>query len=423
LAAEEILEALEDGDRPIEPRTIRHALAHRTFRRVYLGAWLSNVGSWMQNVILGAYVFKITGSAAYVSLVPLAQLGPLLLFSLVGGALADRFDRRRLLIAVAFEQLGFSMLIAWITTSHHPSIWALLAAVLGVGAGQAVYAPTYSALIPTLVERRDMPAAVSLNSASMNLSRVIGPAIGGLLYAKVGAPWVFTGNAVTYLFIVAALMGVRLAPAHISGSGSRLRHMVEGFAVARRDAVVGRCLLVMVGFSFFCLPIAVLMPVLAHNNLRIGSNSVEFGILYACFGAGAVVGALSIGTFLSQRRLDRLARLGVVGFSLTLVVFSLLRQAGPAYPVAFVLGFWYFTTVTSLSTVLQTRLDDAVRGRVMALWTMAFGGTVPIGALVAGPLSDRVGITTVLLIGAGGGLLLAGFANLERSGRHRQGAP
>ncbi len=393
-------DALVDGDLPAPRGTARAAFAYPVFRRVYFGALLSNIGTWMQNVILGAFVYQQTSSATWVALISLAQLGPLLVLSLAGGALADRFDRRTVLIIVSFEQLVFSFALATIVLSPHPNMGVLLLVVLATGVGRAIYAPTYSALIPTLVAREDIAGAISLNSANMNLSRVIGPAIGGVLFAEVGAAWVFAGNAVTFVFIIGALWTVQLERPPIDRAESRLQRLLGGFRVARSDRVVGRCLVTMVGFSFFCLPIAVLMPVLAKGNLGIDEQSVAYGLLYASFGLGAVVGALSIGTFLASRDLALLARLGLVGYAGALAAFALIRLPAPAYPIAFLVGFFYFVVVTSLSTVLQERLDDAVRGRVMALWVMAFGGTVPIGAMVVGPLSDAVGITPVLLVGA-----------------------
>jgi predicted MFS family arabinose efflux permease len=408
-------DAIVDGDRTVERRGARAAFAYPTFRRVYLGALLSNIGSWMQTVILGAFIYRQTGSATYVALGTLAQLGPLLLFSIPGGAVADRFDRRTVLIVVSVEQLLFSFAIAALVREPHPGMTLLLGCILAIGIGQAVYAPAYSALIPTLVDRKDMAGAISLNSANMNLSRVIGPAIGGVLYAKVGASWVFAGNAVTYLFIIGALWGLQLPRATVEPGERRLQRLLGGVRTARADRVVGRCLATMVLFSFFCLPIAVLMPVLAHVNLGLGEDSVAYGLLYAAFGLGAVVGALSIGTLLVGRDLAGLVRLGLAGFALSLAAFALLRTPAYAYPVAFLVGVCYFGTVTSLSTVLQQRLDDAVRGRVMALWIMAFGGTVPLGAIVAGPVSDLVGITGVLLAGAAVAAALAVFAGVGPS--------
>ncbi|MGA3149111.1 MAG: MFS transporter [Acidimicrobiales bacterium] len=410
--AEDVEDALLEGDRVIQVGGARAALGYPVFRRIYLAALVSNIGSWMQTVILAAFVFNITGSSTDVGLMTLAQLGPLFLLSPIGGMAADRFDRRTLLVVVTVEQALVALVIAWLTHVHDPRIGALFVAVLAGGIGQAFYAPTFSALIPTLVERRDLAGAVSLNSANMNLSRVIGPAIGGVIYAKVGASWAFVGNSASYLALIAALATVRL-PARHAVIQQGWRRILDGFALARRDRVVGRCLSTMVLFSFFCLPIAVLMPVLAHNDLRISTSTIAYGLLYASFGTGAVVGALSIGTFLARRRLEPVVRVGLGGYAVALVAFGLLRSPGPAYPVVFVLGLFYFVTVTSLATVLQKRLDDSVRGRVMALWVMAFGGTVPLGAIVAGPLSERFSISAVVLAGAAIAAVLIFHADLR----------
>lgn len=411
--AAEVEDAVVDGDRSVDRSTARTAFAYPVFRRVYLGSLLSSVGTWMQNVTLGAYVYEQTKSSSQVAFITFAQLGPLLVLSLVGGAIADRFDRRAVLIVVSVEQALFSLAIAHLTRDGDPSMTLLFAAVLLIGVGQAVYAPTYSALIPTLVDRKDLSGAISLNSASMNLSRVIGPAIGGLLFSRFGAPWVFAVNAATYLFIIGALWGITLpSPVGRDAGEGRLHRVIGGVRIARDDRVVGRCLTTMVGFSFFCLPIVVLLPVLAHDNLGIDERSAAYGFLYAAFGAGAVVGALSIGTFLAGRNLAKVVRAGLAAFAVALAGLALLRVAAAAYPVIFAVGCAYFATVTSLATVLQQRLDDAVRGRVMALWIMAFGGTVPIGALVAGPASDAFGITPVILVGAVVSALLIRNADL-----------
>ncbi|MGH9078883.1 MAG: MFS transporter [Acidimicrobiales bacterium] len=414
--AQDVEDALLEGDRAIEAGGARAALRYPVFRRVFFAALVSNVGNWMQTVVLAAFVFNLTGSSIDVGLMTLAQLGPLFLLAPVGGMAADRFDRRAVLLVVTVEQCIASLVVAALAHGHHPRIGALFVAVLAIGIGQAFYAPTYSALIPTLVGRRELAGAISLNSANMNLSRVIGPAIGGVIYAKVGASWAFVTNAASYVALRGVLATVRL-PRIRRATGNGWRRLLDGVAVARQDRVVGRCLITMVLFSFFCLPIAVLMPVLAHNDLKIGEDTIAYGLLYACFGAGAVVGALSIGTFLAGQRLARVVRFGLGGFAITLAAFGLLRSPAPGYPVVFLVGLFYFAIVTSLATVLQQRLDDAVRGRVMALWVMAFGGTVPLGAIAAGPLSQRFGIATVVVAGAIIAAALIPLADLEDPAR------
>jgi predicted MFS family arabinose efflux permease len=413
LSAEDAEDAFVDGDRTFAPGTARAALSYPAFRTIYFGSLASNIGTWMQQAILGAYALVLTGSSTFVSIMVFAQLGPLL-FSLLGGALADMFDRRRVLMVVAVQQMVFSLVLAWLARESDPSLAGLVIVVFIIGIGQAIHAPTYSALLPVLVRRRDLSGAVSLNSANMNLSRVIGPAIGGVLYGRFGADWVFFVNAFTYVFIIYALTKVEL-PAVIrpTEGPTGWRRIVEGFGVARRDRVIGRCLLTMTLFSFFCLPFVPHTQRLADDNFGIPPDSASFGLLYACFGLGAVIGALSIGTFLAGHSLETIVRLGLGGFAVTVTAFGLLQNPAPAYPLALAVGFCYFATVTSLSTVLQRRLDDRVRGRVMAIWVMAFGGTVPIGALVAGPIIDATSITVVVLAGAVVAALLVPFADLS----------
>lgn len=400
--ASDIEDAVIGGDRPIVPGTAISALRHRTFRIVFIGAFLSNVGSWMQNAILIGYGYTLTHKASYVSLLVGAQLAPLLL-SPLGGWIADLVDRRRLLIWVSVEQLVFSFALALITRSADPSRPGIVLTVLAIGIGQALYAPAYSALLPGLVGPEDLGGAISLNSAAMNGSRVIGPAIGGVLLHQFGADWVFAGNAVTYLFVVGALMTVTL-PAPELPSGGQRRHVLQellvGVRVARADAVVGRCIVTIFAFSAFALAFVGQLSVVAERNLRIRSDSAGYGLLYATFGLGAVLGALSIGTVLAGRDKARLVRAGMLGYAVVLVGFALLRSPAPAFPVIAVLGFFYFAMITSLSTVLQERLHDSVRGRVMALWVMGFGGTVGLANLFIGPIIDATSVTAVLLFNA-----------------------
>ncbi|MFP5322700.1 MAG: MFS transporter [Acidimicrobiia bacterium] len=391
----------EGSGGPMPQGTAMAVLRQETFRRVYTGAFLSNIGTWMQNVVLGALAYDLTGSPAFVSIVLFAQLGPMLLFSVVGGMFADTFDRRRLLITISATQAVLALALAGVVADETPSRWAIVGIVFLVGVGQSVFGPTYSAVLPDLVGPGNLAGAISLNSAQMNGSRVIGPAIGGLLFAQYGASWVFSLNAATYLFVIGALATVRLPEVENSGAGEpRLHRLALGFRIARSRFPIGRCLLTMVIFSFVCLPFIGQMPVLADQNLGIAARSTAYGWLYACFGLGAMLGALSVGTVFSQMPKEQLVRAGMVAFGVSLGVFAWLRSPIPAFVVIVVVGFFYFATVTALSTVLQLHLAGNERGRVMALWMMAFGGTVPIGNLVAGPLIEATSVTTIVFPGA-----------------------
>jgi len=417
ISIEEIEDALVDGDTPLPPRrgTARAALSHRTFRIVFLGAFASNIGTWMQNVVLGAYAYDLTHSATFVGVIIFAQLGPTLVLPMVGGLLADKVDRKRLLIILSIEQLVFSLGVALVVLSPHPSKVLLVVMVLMVGAGSAMFGPAYSSILPGLVGREDLQGAISLNSAQMNASRVIGPVVGGVLYSLVGPAWIFAGNAATYLFVVVALMMVTLpAVPQVPTHASRWRQLTAGITVARQDPVVGRCLVTVFVFSLLALAFIGQMPVVAAHNLGINlSKSPDYGILYACFGTGALAGAISIGTVFATTSKPLIVRICLVGYSISLCAFALERSPVPAYVNVAVTGAFYFAFITALNTTLQARLHENVRGRVMALWMMGFGGTVGIGNLLIGPVVAVVGITDVLLFGAGVALALAWYADVR----------
>jgi MFS family permease len=407
-------DAQVDGDLPYTPGSARGALSHRSFRSVWLGTFASNIGTWMQNIALGVLAYQLTHSATYVAAIGFAQLGPLFLLSIVGGALADLVDRKRLLIACQVEQLLFSLVLAWAASRHHPSTTLIFLCVLGVGIGNALNAPVFSAVLPVLVPKRDMPGAVSLQSVQLNLSRVIGPAIGGLLLPLVEAWGIFALNAATYGFAILVIARASLPRVQHTGSDPRpvsgVQRLLGGLAVARADPLVRYVLVTIFSVSFLCLPFIGLMPVIAARDLHIDPAGAVYGGLYAVFGLGAAVGAVSVGTVFVGASRMLLIRSGLLGMAVFLAVFGLIRQIWVAYPVVLVVGFAYFVTVTSLSTALQAHIADEVRGRVMALWIMGFGGTVPIGLIVGGAVASATSVSAVVVGGAVAALVIGGIA-------------
>lgn len=367
----------------------------------------------MQNVTLAAWTFTLTGSETFVSLVVFAQLGPLLLFTVVGGTLADIIDRRRLLLVVGFQQVVFALALAVLASQENPSRIGILGCVLAIGMGQAVNAPTFSSLLPTLVPRQDMAGAISLQSVNLNASRVIGPAIGGVILGIWGPSTVFVLNAVSFTAILWVVFRLRFPPVPADPQApSGFGRIMAGFTVARNDPVVGRALATMALFSFLALPFVTQMPAVAERNFGIVPESAAYGAFYAVFALGSLLGALAVGTVLAGRSLPHLVRIGLTGFGLNLFVLALIGVPAAAYVVVTLVGFFYFMAVTSMSTIVQHRISDAQRGRVMALWIMAFGGTVPIGGLVFGPMMELTSVTTVMLIGAASAVALVALARL-----------
>jgi len=416
---EQTEEAFLEGDVPYVPGSARAALSHRNFTIVWAGLSASNIGTWMQNFTLAAYGWELTHSAGYVGLLGFAQLGPILLLSTVGGVLADAFDRRRVMVVMQMGQLFGSLVLALLATSSHPSTAAIFGCVLAIGVFNALNAPAMIAVIPNLVPRRDLQGAISLQSMQMNASRVVGPALAGVIYPGLGPAAVFVVNAATYLFAVAGVVFADFQTRVDAGDRAPeagLRRLVSGFRIAWQDRLVRRILVTMSTFSFFSLSFIYLMPTLASDNLGMKTRSLAYGLLFAGFALGAALGALSIGTVLVGRSKPLIVRVGLASFGVLLSVFALAREPALAYPVVFAVGLSYFAVVTSLSTMLQAHLSDVVRGRVMAIWMMAFGGTVPVGVLVAGQVAEATSITAVVLAGAIVALLLAAYADLVAAG-------
>jgi len=275
-------------------------------------------------------------------------------------------------------------------------------------------APGLNAILPTLVPREDLPGAVALASVQMNLSRVIGPLIGALIYAKLDAAPVFAINALTYLFAVIGLLWAkypRRTNARVAEQG--FARLLSGVRIARRDPVLSRILLTLFSFSFFSLAFVGLMPVIAAQSFDIAPKSFQYGVLYSCFGIGAVLGAVSVGTVFTRIPKTKLLRPAFFAFAAVLALFALTRTATLAYLVALLLGYAYFVAITALSTLIQAHLVDEERGRVMALWIMGFGGTVPVGVLVGGWIGHVTSITAVLLGGAAWAVVLAVWSNAQ----------
>ncbi|MEX1218722.1 MAG: MFS transporter [Acidimicrobiales bacterium] len=409
-------EALVDGGRMLDTKevsAVRAALSNRNFRTLWLSTLGSTMGTWMQNVILAAFVYSVTKDAWLVSVVGFCNLGPQLLFATFGGIIADRFNRKKLIFWLSLEQMVGSLAIAWIVrTTDFSEIW-LFIAVFAVGTGAALQGPVYLALTPSLVPKEHLAGAISLNSVSMNVSRVVGPAIGAVLYVWIGASWVFVLNAATYVIIMVGITYVRVPSFERKIDESNFERIFGGFKYVRNDPVVLRAVITVFLFSTFCMPFIVLYPAIASTDWGVSTKSTMYGFLYATFGLGAVIGALSVGTFLSRHKIERVLRVALVLFGITLGLYVTITSAALAFPVGFILGFFYFALITSVSTIFQSRLDHSIRGRVSAVWMMSFGGTVPVAGLIAGWIATQTTPNTVVYFGAAFALFLAWFADLR----------
>ena len=405
-------QSLNDAERTYG--TAASALRNRNFRTIWLGLFASNVGTWMQTLVLPAYIAARTDSGYWVALFVFAQLGPLLLLSIPGGMLADRFPRRPWMIIMQSEQLVLALAMAVLVSNNSGLMWILGMQLLS-GIGNALNAPAMQGLMPNLVDPRDLPGVISLNSVMINGSRVLGPAIAAVLMARgITAPTILVINAISYLFVIIAIL--RIFIPHIDSATDQhgWANFMTGIRIARERTVLSRLLVGMALFSFFCLPYVGLFPIIVKRNFAVNPESSTYKWIYATWGLGACAGALAIGTVLAHADKRKLITPFMLGFAVSLAVFALVRSPGPAFPVGFVLGFCYFALATSMLTVLQQNLRSSERARVMSLWFMAFGGTVAIGNLGFGPLIDIIGARVVLFIGVGSALVLAWWCDVSR---------
>ena len=385
--------------------TARDALAVPEFRRLFIGTALSNTGRWMQTAALGVLGWELTGSSTFIGAIVFAQLLPLGILSLLGGSLADTVDRRQLLLWCQAWQMVFTALLALLLLDGEIEPGVLLGVVFVIGLGQGLYAPALTSVIPAIAGDRNLSAAIALNSMQTNGTRIVGPAIGGLLVTKWGFAQVFAANAASYLFVLFAIF-LAVIPPGTGTSRSFKERLLGGFTVAYRAPQVGRPLLMMCLFTFFCLPFIGQLPAIADLNLGIDPRSTTYGWLFSMFGLGGLTGAGLVGTVFLRTPSARIAPVTLTLFAVALGWLALVRSPGMAFPAIFFVGLFYFSLPTALSTAWQEHVDGSIRGRVAALWVLAFGGTIPFANIVAGPLVDLTSVTTVLLIGSGAALAL-----------------
>ncbi len=374
-------------------------LRNRQFAMVLGASFVSNIGRWMQQVVLGIFAWELTESPTYTTRIIFAQFVPMLLLAVVGGTIADSIDRRKLLIGTQLWQAVWALVLAAMVFDGQIGRLTLLGVVFLTGLAQAFFGPAFSAVLPSLAGRDNLAQAISLNSTQINASRVIGPAVGAWLATQYEVWLVFALNGATYLVIITTLAFVRLPPQR-PANGSAMERLTSGFRIAAGAEQIRRPLIVMATFALLCLPFIGLMPVIAELSLGMDARSTSYGVLYGVFGLGAVVGAASVSTVLRPFSSEAIVRITLAGFALSLAMLAVLRSAPPAYPTVFLLGMFYFTMPTALTTFMQLHLADEIRGRIMALWMLSFGGVIPINNLLSGPAVEWFSVSAVLLLGA-----------------------
>ena len=378
------------------------AFRHRDYRYFWGGAFVSNIGSWMQNVAQGWLVLELTDSAFMLGLVGFAGTLPMLLLPMVGGVYADRFDRKRVLLWANLALMTSAALLALLTWTGVVVIEHVLALALMAGTAISLAAPAFQAFVHDLVGTRDLQNAIALNSTQFNLSRVVGPSIAGLTLGVIGLAGCFGLNALSYLAALGALVAIRAASRPVPNPPPLLEALKDGIGYARERPRIQALLTLAALISLLAMPYTTLLPIIARDTL--GLDASGLGWLFAIGGTGAVFGALSVAFR------DAMPRRGVwllaCAFGTGIATFGLGLARSPVVAGAALVGISFTaTSVVALSnTLLQELVDDHMRGRVMGMFGLAFMGTFPIANLLAGSVAAWLSASTALAIG---GALLA----------------
>ena len=404
LPQEETVEAnAQAGIHPGRFKRTFSALRYRDFRLLWFGAFASTTGTFMQTLAQGWLVYTMTGSAFLLGVDGFLATGPMLLFSLFGGVIADRVERRRIMLLSQVAQMTFAFVLTGLLYFHAVKVWHIFILSFLTGSAQSFSGPAYASLLPLLVKRDDMSNAVAMNSMQFNLARVIGPAIGGVVFGLWGATACFGLNGLSFVFVIIALSIIKMPPLHANAtSTSMMAQMKEGFAfVASRRSLLMLTFLSFAG-TFLGMPLFTMMPVVAKSIFHLGPQGLS--LLQADYGIGSVVGALFVAGSSYAAKKGRLALALQLVFACTLVAFGISRHLAASLVIAFLAGAAIVGVISLYSSLVQLSTSDAMRGRVMSIFMLAFRGGMPLGSLLAGFVAQRWSISAALEVN---GLALA----------------
>ena len=387
-------------------RVALRALRHRNLRLFFAGQWVSLVGTWMQRLAVSWLVYDLTGSALLLGLVGFCNQFPAFVVAPFAGALADRWNRYRMVVAAQIAAMLQAAALAALVVTGAIEVWHLLVLSAVAGLISGVDIPARQTLLIRLVKGTDdLPNAIALNSSLFNSARLVGPAIAGVLIGAVGEGPVFALNAASYLCVLGALAALRLADEPSEPAGPVLRNVAKGFAYAFRFEPIRDLLTLLALVSLVGIPYVVLLPVFARDIL--GGDASTLGLLTSCAGFGAVLGALALASRDTVVGLGRVIVRAVAVFGVALVAFAFSQTLWLSCALLMATGLTVMVVTAAINTMLQLLVDEDMRGRVMSLYTMAFIGMSPIGSLAGGAIASRFGAPLAIALGGLGCLALA----------------
>ncbi len=401
-------------------RTFVSLRRHYNYRLFFAGQLTSVCGTWMQNIALAWLVVQLAPhqKGLAVALLAICRFGPFTLLGLFSGVVTDRFDNRRVIIVTQSVQMVFAALLAVIALTGHSSLPEVYAIAFVTGIAIVFDAPSRQNLTFQMVGRDELPNAVALNSSLFNTARIFGPALAGVVIAAFGVGWCFAVNTVSFLAVLAGLLAMRvheLYPLTGRGRPTVWKGTREGFAYARRNRTVKVVLAMMVVFASISFNFNILLPILAKTTLH--GSSVTFGLISACFGAGALLGALASAAI--AKATWRVMFLGAAGFGVSELLIAPLSNVVVIGTLLFVCGVFFTSYTSNSNAAIQLESPDRIRGRVLGLYYYAWNGLAPLGSLIVGVLCDTGGTRLAFAVAGASALAItaAGAVAVKRPPR------
>jgi predicted MFS family arabinose efflux permease len=386
-------------------KRVFRAFHYYDFRLMWLGACTSTIGTWMQILAQSWLVYKLSNSSLYLGLDAFFGQIPIFLFSLFGGVFADRRSRRSLLLMSQVVQLACAFTLTALVTTGVVRVWHIWCLSFTVGTAQAFGGPAYSALIPTLVDKKDLQNAIALNSIQFNVARVVGPALGGITLAKLGAAWCFGLNGISFIAVIITLLMISPRFVPQSTGESVIQSMKQGIDFLRNHE--GMVSLMAVGFcaTLLSFPLITFLPVMAREVFHGGANT--FTLFLCASGVGSIAGALLVAGIQTQRRMAHRSLTLMIALGSVVAAFGFSHNLALSTVLVFSAGGSMMMVLTLNTSLVQMHVNDEMRGRVMSVYNVSFRSGMPMGSLLSGFLIKRTSAPAIMI---GNGLVLVMLA-------------
>ncbi len=385
--------------RQLNVRDTFASLKYPNYRLWFIGQLASLVGTWAQATAQGYLIYELTKSPAYLGYVSFANGAPTWIFTLYAGAIADRMSRRTLMVITQSSMMILAFILAILTFTNTVQWWHILILSFLLGVSNAFDAPARQAFVLEMVDREDMTNAIALNSTMFNLAMVLGPALGGLIYYALGPGWCFTINGISFIAVIIALLLMKLKPfMPINSNTSPMSDMKDGLSYVIHHPAVKMLISNLFITTLFGLGIAALIP--AWSVVVLGGDAKTNGFLLAARGIGSLMAALTIASLGRFRFRGKIWTVNSILLPIAMIIFAFMTWLIPALFAMAVMGFAFMMIVNLSNAMVQTRIADEMRGRVMGVYTFFFFGAIPIGSLISGWAADVIGEPLTVMISA-----------------------